>query len=128
MEELKMRNEKKRRQQENINYAIYMIAGSYFKDAKYRSPYDATRRRLQYVEVKLDIQYTMEEKCIKYIEEELLPKLPVQIWNQSVIVEFLPRGVRFLGAKYAIDITGKAVNEKYKFNCALWRKRICSAS
>lgn len=117
-----MKNEKIYKKKKTLNYAIYMIAGSYFKKAVCKSSYVEARHKLIYAEAGAKTQYTFEERCIKYIRKSLMPNLDRKIWEQEVTVEFLPDGVRFIGPEYAIEIVGKDRGAKTYFNCRIWKK------
>ena len=72
-----------------FDYAIYMIVGSYFKKTSCASSLQERSMRLQYCEQKQEIQYRMEDVCISYVEQELLPKLPETFWNREMQVHFV---------------------------------------
>ena len=72
-----------------FEYAIYMIVGSYFKKTSCISPLQERSMRLQYCEQKLENQYRMEDVCIRYVEQELLSKLPESFWNREMQVHFV---------------------------------------
>ena len=72
-----------------FEYAIYMIVGSYFKKAGCASSLQERSMRLQYCEQKQESQYRMEDVCISYVEQELLPKLPETFWNREMQVHFV---------------------------------------
>ena len=66
-----------------------MIVGSYFKKASCASSLQERSMRLQYCEQKQESQYRMEDVCISYVEQELLPKLPESFWNREMQVYFV---------------------------------------
>lgn len=75
--------------QENLNYAIYMIGGSYFEKTSCSNTRLETRLRVQYMEQKQEKQAALEEECIKYFEEKLLKNKALDdVWKQSVDCEF----------------------------------------
>ena len=89
--------------QENLNYAIYMIGGSYFEKASCSNTRLETRLRVQYMEQKQEKQAALEEECIKYFGEKLLKNKALDaVWKQSVDCEFTAHGIRFLGDVYAL--------------------------
>ena len=111
--------------QENINYAIYMIGGSYFKKASCSNTRLETRLRVQYMEQKQEKQAALEEKCIKYFEEKLLKNKALDdVWKQSVDCEFTAHGIRFLGTEYALCVTAEAKGKEVKFFCQLFKKNL----
>jgi len=109
--------------QENLNYAIYMIGGSYFEKVSCRNTRLETRLRVQYMEQKQEKQAALEEECIKYFEEKLLKNKALDtVWKQSVDCEFTAHGIRFLGDVYALCVTAEAKGKEIKFSCHLFKK------
>lgn len=72
-----------------LEYAMYMIASSYFKHATCRNRLLEQRMLIQYKEQKLDNQYRFEETCIAYMEN-LVKKLPGKILTDDTEVHFVP--------------------------------------
>lgn len=94
-----------------FDYATYMIVGSYFKKTTCTNSILEKRMRLQYCEQKLDNQYRMEEQCIRFVEQELLPTLPSNLWNQEVKVRFVRSSdgrteLRFEGPGHTLRVRG----------------------
>lgn len=109
--------------QENINYAIYMIGGSYFEKTSCSNTRLETRLRVQYMEQKQEKQAALEEECIKYFEEKLLKNKALDdVWKQSVDCEFTAHGIRFLGDVYALCVTAEDKGKEIKFSCHLFKK------
>lgn len=109
--------------QENLNYAIYMIGGSYFEKAGCSNTRLETRLRVQYMEQKQEKQEALEEECIKYFEEKLLKNKTLNaVWMQRVDCEFTAHGIRFLGDVYALCVTAEAKGKEIKFSCHLFKK------
>ena len=99
--------------QENLNYAIYMIGGSYFEKTSCSNTRLETRLRVQ----------ALEEECIKYFEEKLLKNKALDdVWKQSVDCEFTAHGIRFLGDVYALCVTAEDKGKEIKFSCHLFKK------
>lgn len=120
---LKMRMISVSKNQENLNYAIYMIGGSYFEKASCSNTRLETRLRVQYMEQKQEKQAALEEECIKYIEEKLLKNKALDdLWKQSVDCEFTAHGIRFLGDVYALCVTAEDKGKEIKFSCHLFKK------
>lgn len=98
-----------------LEYALYMIVGSYFpKTIREKSKFQEQKLFLYYQEQKRENQYFLEEQCIRYAEHTLLPMIPEKIWEQKVEVHFR----RVKGAKRCICFKGKdfvlAVSAEYK--------------
>lgn len=109
--------------QENLNYAIYMIGGSYFEKASCSNTRLETRLRVQYMEQKQEKQVALEEECIKYFGEKLLKNKALDaVWKQSVDCEFTAHGIRFLGDVYALCVTAEDKRKEIKFSCHLFKK------
>ena len=115
-----------------FEYAIYMIVGSYFKKASCASSLQERSMRLQYCEQKQESQYRMEDVCISYVEQELLPKLPETFWNREMQVHFV-RGcgggiseIRFSSDNWILRIRG-VYNGKHTelFHTVLVKNRKC---
>lgn len=75
---LKMRMISVSKNQENLNYAIYMIGGSYFEKASCSNTRLETRLRVQYMEQKQEKQAALEEECIKYFEKKAVEKQSIE--------------------------------------------------
>lgn len=88
-----------------FEYALYMIASSYFKSADCKNKILERNMLLQYKEQKLDWQYQMEEICINYMNK-LSKSLPISLAEHEVqvllsrdekgIVEVVLKGDDFL--------------------------------
>lgn len=76
----------------NVNstteYIIYMIMGSYFKKAVCKSEIRLKQLMVSYGETKRDTQIKIEEKCISYIDNEIIGHVPEDIFNDMVEVHF----------------------------------------
>lgn len=70
MNKMKLTND-----QTAFDYALYMIASSYFEKATCRNHLLEQKMLVQFKEQKLNSQYAMEETCIRYMEE-LEKRLP----------------------------------------------------
>lgn len=108
--------------QTSFEYALYMIASSYFDKATCKSGVLERKMLIQYKELKLDKQYQMEEICISFMDE-LVAKMPKHFFNRNVTVKlnrihsglteiiFIDKHIVFaLQAKYA----GKKPTIKYR--------------
>lgn len=77
-----MRKINKELRQKTIDYALFMISSSYFsRQPKCLNPYMEARLFLYYQEALYRTQIETEEKCIHYMEKELLPVLPLDLWE-----------------------------------------------
>ena len=66
-----------------FEYALYMIAASYFDKKVCLSRITERNMLLQYKEQKLIKQYQMEDICIKFMDD-LARKLPADFFNRTV--------------------------------------------
>lgn len=111
--------------QENLNYAIYMIVGSYFKNALCKNTRLENRLSVQYREQKQENQIALEKRCLDYFKEKLLNKKAlVDVWKQSVVAEFTAHGVRFIGPEYALCIIAEDKGKETNFTCQLLKKEM----
>lgn len=78
--------------QVSFAYAVYMMIGSEFAKAHATNPLIEKSFELQYKEQKLNDQYLMEELLERYIQNELRPDFPEDLWEQEVRVSFIRRG------------------------------------
>lgn len=112
-----------------FEYAIYMIAASYFKKAKCSNIFREKSMRLQFLEQKLDSQYHMEETCIKYLENRLLKELPEQLWTNEVLVKLVKHPVdavteiRFICPSYILSLKGECRGRRYFLTHHLWVRK-----
>ena len=87
-----------------LEYATYMIVGSYFKKVIcQRAKLQEQKLFLCYQEQKREVQYHLEEQCIAYAEKVLLNIFPKEMWEQEVVVHFK----RLPNEKNAICFEGK---------------------
>ena len=70
---------KKLKKQFTLEYAFYMIFSSYFKKVVVKTPFTEAQLALYYKELPKEKQYTLEEKWILKIEEEVLKELQEDI-------------------------------------------------
>ena len=68
-----------------FEYALYMIAGSYFDKATCKSKLIERNMLLQYKEQKIDKQYQMEDMCIRFMNK-LAHNLPRNYFKQNMEV------------------------------------------
>ena len=111
-----------------FEYALYMIAASYFDKAvclEASSQMHEKNLLLQYKEQKQGSQIKLEDICIAYMDE-LEKKLPKKMLNQQVEVRFSrtagkPSEICFLTPKYRLCLcgvyAGKDTRIEYKFFC-----------
>lgn len=107
------------RNQQALDYTLYMIAGSYFRKAVCdRARLKESQLLLRYKEQRPEVQYLMEELCIGYMEEHLIPRLPEEIWQQEVAVRFEqtsengPVRVIFSGRGFALSVRAERKGRK----------------
>ena len=109
-----MRNEKIIKTQKAMEYIMYMMVGSYFKDVKCASHTLEKKLFLYYKDIKVDAQYSLEEKCINYTEKVLMKALPEKIWNEEVKAVLK---VDDSSLKTVIIFEGKDFSLKLKCDC-----------
>lgn len=109
-----------------FEYALYMIAASYFDKTVCLSRITERNMFLQYKEQKLIKQYQMEEICISFMDE-LISKLPSSYFNRSVdvklnrITPYLTE-IAFLDEHMAITFRALYAGKKSKIIYQLWKK------
>lgn len=108
-----------------FEYALYMIAASYFDKAICQSRMMERNMLLQYKEQKQNTQYQMEEICIDFMEG-LVRKLPPEFFNRTVEVKLnkTPSGlteVVFLDNESIIAFRAKYAGRRTKIDIKIWR-------
>lgn len=108
-----------------FEYALYMIAGSYFEATSCSmSRIQEKKMFLNYMEQKKETQYKMEESCLSFVEKKLLSKVPEGIWRQKVEVRVLKRKeedkaiICFVGEDFVLAVKGEYLGKggaKIKF-------------
>ena len=86
----KTKEERETINQMAFDYAMYMIATSYFDEVACNNSILTNRLYLRYAELKAEKQFVLEEQCIRHMEEKLLPRLPKQFLEAKVTVKLLP--------------------------------------
>lgn len=74
--------------QKAFEYILYMIIGSYFNTACALNMTKEKNLFLYYCDLDTIRQYEMEERCIHYVEQELMKDLPLELWNREAKVKF----------------------------------------
>ena len=110
-----------------FEYALFMIASSYFDRVECKNKLLEKNMLLQYKEQKLESQYRMEDFCIAYMDG-LQKKFPTQIFKQNMKVHFRKEkngttGVIFVSRKYILQFHGVYVGKKSNIDCRLWVKK-----
>ena len=119
MEKVSIRNQKA------LDFAMFMIAGSYFQKVDYsRMGLVTEQLLLQYKEQNDKAQYLMEDLCIGFMENFLIDRLPANIWKQCVRVRFLRTEesagtkIRFIGEGFAVELlAAKRGGQKIRVSC-----------
>ena len=75
--------------QNAVTYAIYEIAGSYFKKTTCNNILLEQKLRVQFFEQKMEEQEKLEEECDRYVQEHMLEAL-APYWDHEVFVRLLP--------------------------------------
>ena len=100
-------------------YIIYMIVGSYFKATNCLMQDFEYNLECVYVSGTEKLQMFMEDRCISFVEELLLPKLPLEFINEIVNVTFLEpdkngrRAVCFEAEGYRLVVKAKYSRDPY---------------
>lgn len=95
-----------------FEYAMYMMLGSYFNKTSCKNPLQEKKMRVQYMEQKEKSQIDLENICIRFVEKELLPRLPKEFWEHDVEVRFRPtklkglQEVQFKSPDYILRVSG----------------------
>ena len=110
-----------------FEYALYMIAGSYFDKATCKSKLIERNMFLQYKEQKIDKQYQMEDMCIRFMNK-LVHKLPRNYLKQNMEVHLVrrqsgkPMEIIFANNTCMIDFICRYAGNKSQIDCRLWSK------
>ncbi len=110
-----------------FEYALYMIAASYFNKVTCNSLINEKYMLLQYKEQKLDKQYQMEETCIRYMDE-LKKKFPKDFFQQNMNAKIrrhgkaAPTDIFFANDQYVIRFRGIYAGRKPQIEYRLWMK------
>lgn len=110
-----------------LEYAAYMMIGSYFKKAKCSHEMLEKSMRLQFMEQKKDDQYQLENACIEFAEEILLKELPLSYFDEEVIVRFIKtpqnnRELIFIGKSFVLKVIAKYRKKGSKLSFDLLKK------
>lgn len=109
-----------------FDYALYMIATSYFKKAKCKNKIREQQMLIQYKEQKNEKQYLLEDICIKHIEK-LYRKIPGEFLNSEVEVSFRTTryytGVIIRNDKYILELSGLCKGKGADFDECLWIRK-----
>lgn len=121
--------------QSAFEYVLYMMLGSYFKKAVCSNKLFERKLHMQYLQQKEKQQVLMEEICIRLVENELMPQLPEEFWEQKMKVRFVPtsvtgmREIQFIGAEYALRVSGVFRGKKNtSMHYEAWSKGSCLAA
>lgn len=109
-----------------LEYAIYMIAGSYFKNVKCLSPNREMKMLLNYKEQSLDNQYRLEEACIRELHK-MARKLPFSFFNQTVRAQIVKRDdhnvIVFSDGKTMLVIWGNSKGNHLDIKWEVWTRK-----
>lgn len=111
-----------------FDYALYMIASSYFDNVTCRSKRLEGNLLLQYKEQKTDKQFMMEDFCISYMDE-LSTKLPNELFQQNMEAHLIrsrqsaPVEILFKGQNYMLALKGVYNGRKPKIDFRLWGRK-----
>ena len=110
-----------------FEYALYMIASSYFDKAICTSYFTEKGMLLQYKEQKLDKQYSMEDICIRFMDE-IADELPEEMFHQDMWVHLskrkgTPTEILFENENYILRFTGNYAGRKSKIDYRIYNKK-----
>ena len=114
------------RNQMAFSYALYMMAGSYFRKTVCVNPVLETKMRLSYAEEKIDTQVDTETLCISFMEETLLPVMPQALWQEMMEVYMYvdERKGRmelcFVGADYMLRLFVTSARNRFQISHEIW--------
>lgn len=106
----KMTPDMRRTYQMAFDYAMYMMASSYFQKATCKTKYQEGKMIIRYLQLSKEEQYEMEDFCIQYIEEVLLHHVNPMVWKEDVTVKLIGKEksdrtlLQFEGDKYSICV------------------------
>ena len=110
-----------------FDYAIYMIASSYFAKTECSNKMLENKLLFQYKEQSTDRQIKMEEICISYMNQ-LKKKLPKQLFRQEMKIHFrkedkVPSKIYFMNKDYIVCLQGIYMGKNSTIDCQLWTKK-----
>jgi len=110
-----------------FEYALYMIAASYFDKAVCTSGFTEKGMLLQYKEQKLDKQYQMEDICIHFMDK-FAKSLPKKFFQQNMQVRLgkrknAPTKIFFENDKYILCFIGNYAGMKSKIDYRILKKK-----
>ncbi len=110
-----------------FEYALYMIAASYFDRTICISRVTERKMLLQYKEQKLNKQYQMEDICIEFMDD-LAKKLPADFFNRTVEVKLnrmTSRIIEIIIGDNQSFIVFRAIyaGKKSEIQYQIWRKK-----
>lgn len=110
-----------------FEYALYMIAASYFDKAVCDTKYTEKSMLLQYKEQKIENQYKMEDVCIRFMDK-LAETLPEKFFKQNMQVrlrkrEGKPTEILFMSKKDAISFRGIYAGKKSQIEYWIFTKK-----
>lgn len=111
-----------------FEYAMYMMLGSYFNKTSCKNRLLEKKMRLLYWEQREKNQIQLEKLCIRFIEKELIPQLPEDIWNHDVEVKFCPtqykgyQDIQFHSPEYILRVRAIYRGKDTVIQHQLWHK------
>ena len=110
-----------------FEYALYMIAGSYFDKAICKSQLIEHNMFIQYKEQRLDKQYQMEDICIHFMND-LVRRLPEKYFKQNMDVHLVrrkpgkPMQILFMSDEHIINVQCIYAGNKSKIDYTVWSR------
>lgn len=114
--------------QRAFDYSMYVMLSSYFDKTVCTTKLQEKKLCLAYQELKEDAKQDYDEKSIKVIEDELLPKLPKKFMQQQMELALLGREnkicteIRLQNADYVLRVKSRYTKRAPKMVYEIWRK------
>ncbi len=112
-----------------LEYAIYMIAGSYFAGTTCTNTPWERKLRAAYWGMKPENQYRIEELCELYMEKNLADRLPENFRTEHVRVRMIPcrrlsqTELRFEGRDFILRMRGEYRGRKSRIRGQIWKRK-----
>ena len=112
--------------QKALEYAMYMMIGSYFEKTECISPIYEKSLQLYYTDVKYREQYRMEDAVLLFTKKVLFREVPEKLWKRKVNVQFTREkngipAVEFSSYDFTLRVTGSyAGSKRAEFHHSLW--------
>ena len=116
--------------QRAFDYSMYIMLSSYFDKSTCTTSLQEKKLCLAYQELKEEAKQEYDEKSIKIIEEELLPKLPKRFLNQQMELALVGREdrasteIRLQNDDYVLRVKSRYAKRVPELVYEIWRKKV----